>query len=274
MRARAIHSAGQAVDARPQGRKRVFFGLALAAVFLMGIVSAAAVFLVDPRLRQISPALVVVVAAAMVLGLGYLLSGVVLAALTTVEGRWILPGKGKRRSWAARVMLPVTVFLGRLVGISREEVQRSFLEVNNALAGAKALKRLPRDARILILLPHCLQNSDCRIRVTSDIENCKSCGQCDLGQFREMLEEVQGVQVAVATGGGVAREIVKKTRPQVIVAVACERDLTHGICDVSQIPVVGVLNRRPYGPCYDTCVDVALIRRAVDQIRKTDKPVN
>ena len=41
-----------------------------------------------------------------------------------------------------------------------------------------------------------------------------------------------------------------------IIAVACERDLISGMMDISQIPVIGILNQRPYGPCRDTYVDV------------------
>jgi uncharacterized protein len=41
-----------------------------------------------------------------------------------------------------------------------------------------------------------------------------------------------------------------------IIAVACERDLASGIQDTHPLPVYGILNSRPFGPCLDT--DVAL----------------
>jgi len=49
----------------------------------------------------------------------------------------------------------------------------------------------------------------------------------------------------------------------VIVAVACERDLTSGIQDTYPIPVFGIFNRRPFGPCYDTDVDLELVEKGI-----------
>lgn len=69
--------------------------------------------------------------------------------------------------------------------------------------------------------------------------------------------------MAVATGGTLARQIVKQIRPKAIVAVACERDLTSGIQDVFPLPVVGVLNERPFGPCFNTRVDIKRVEAAV-----------
>ena len=71
------------------------------------------------------------------------------------------------------------------------------------------------------------------------------------------------VQIAVATGGTLARKIVVETRPEVIIGVACERDLTSGIQDTYPIPVFGIFNRRPFGPCYDTDVDLDLVEKGL-----------
>jgi hypothetical protein len=52
-------------------------------------------------------------------------------------------------------------------------------------------------------------------------------------------------------------------RPDMIIAVACDRDLTSGIQDTYPIPVFGILNKRPNGPCYDTDVDVDLVEKGL-----------
>ena len=52
-------------------------------------------------------------------------------------------------------------------------------------------------------------------------------------------------------------------RPDMIIAVACDRDLTSGIQDTYPIPVFGILNKRPNGPCYDTDVDVDLVEEGL-----------
>jgi hypothetical protein len=73
------------------------------------------------------------------------------------------------------------------------------------------------------------------------------------------------VVLQTAPGGNVARKIIRKTKPRAIVAVACERDLVSGIQDVApKIPVLGICNSRPAGPCKDTVVDLDEFRDALD----------
>ena len=81
-----------------------------------------------------------------------------------------------------------------------------------------------------------------------------------------------GCQFIVVTGGTLARMKVKEARPKAIVAIACERDLASGMADVFPIPVIGVLNERPNGPCCNTKVDPERVRAAVEQLigRKND----
>ena len=77
------------------------------------------------------------------------------------------------------------------------------------------------------------------------------------------LKEKYGINIVVATGGTLAREWIRKTKPQCIIAVACERDLSSGINDIKHIPVMGVLNDRPNGPCFNTSIDVEKIDEAI-----------
>jgi len=57
---------------------------------------------------------------------------------------------------------------------------------------------------------------------------------------------------------------VVQTRPKLIIAVACDRDLASGIQDTYPIPVYGVLNERPHGPCLDTIVQRSAIVEALE----------
>ena len=77
------------------------------------------------------------------------------------------------------------------------------------------------------------------------------------------LAHKYGCSFAVATGGTLARQMVQQARPKAIVAVACERDLTSGIQDVFPLPVLGVLNERPFGPCFNTRVDINKLEAAI-----------
>ena len=67
----------------------------------------------------------------------------------------------------------------------------------------------------------------------------------------------------MATGGTLARRIIVENRPEAIVAVACELDLTTGILDSYPLPVIGILNERPHGPCINTKVDIQKVKDAI-----------
>ena len=95
-----------------------------------------------------------------------------------------------------------------------------------------------------------------------NIDNCHRCGQCPVGYLLKMRDDY-GFCLAIATGGTVARRIVVQTHPHCIIAVACERDLTSGIQDSYPVPVFGVLNKRPCGPCIDTIVSLSALENIV-----------
>ena len=67
----------------------------------------------------------------------------------------------------------------------------------------------------------------------------------------------------MVTGGTFARKVIKEKRPEAIVAIACERDLTSGIQDIDILPVIGVVNERPEGPCCNTQVDLHKVEEAI-----------
>ena len=199
--------------------------------------------------------------------LAVLLSGIVLVSLGAVLTLVFTIIRGKNlffnrriRGVVIRVLFPLLVGVGRCFGIKKTEIRRSFVAINNQLVMAEAQRVKPE--KMLILLPHCLQNHDCDVRITGDVQNCKSCGKCKIKNLAALSEKYH-VHVAVATGGTLARKIVVEKRPKIIIAVACERDLTSGIQDAYPIPVFGVFNRRPFGPCYDTDVNIDLVEKGL-----------
>ena len=82
------------------------------------------------------------------------------------------------------------------------------------------------------------------------------------------LEKSSGLKIEVVNGGTLRGKKVAMINPDGIVAVACERDLTLGIQDVYPIPVYGVINDRPHGPCYNTCVDMKLVEEGIAFFKK------
>lgn len=152
-----------------------------------------------------------------------------------------------------RILYPVALTLGTALRFPKERIRSSFVELHNSLTRMQRISVLACD--ILVLLPHCLQHSSCTIKVTSEPSHCVRCGKCRLGALLCLQEEL-GFMLAVAQGGTLARKKIQELRPKVVLGVACERDLTSGIQDVRKIPVVGLTNERPFGPCVDTSVDV------------------
>jgi hypothetical protein len=104
--------------------------------------------------------------------------------------------------------------------------------------------------------------------VTGGIEKCVRCGRCDIKGLAELAEKF-AIDISVATGGTLARKVIVEKRPKLVIAVACERDLTSGIKDCYPLPVIGILNDRPNGPCFNTAVDVAKIEQALTSVLPT-----
>lgn len=201
---------------------------------------------------------------------GIAICGTALLVLTTALGKDILFTRFMR-GVVIRFLLPVIEFIGNLFGIAKDTIRQSFVAMNNSLVTSQRLKVKPE--RILVLLPHCLQLFDCEIKVTGDIGKCIRCGRCDIRGLAELAKKY-GVTISVATGGTLARKVIIEKRPTLVVAVACERDLTSGIKDCYPLPVIGILNDRPFGPCFNTNVDVAQIEEALCSILpETDPPL-
>jgi hypothetical protein len=150
-------------------------------------------------------------------------------------------------------LFPINVFLGKCLWIKKDKIRESFVQVNNSFLKTEKQRFQTKD--ILVLLPHCLQNYDCQYRVTNNLDNCYECGKCTIVDFKRMKREYK-TKVAIATGGTLARKIIVQTKPKCIIAIACQRDLVDGLLEVFPIPVYGILNESPMGPCINTTVDV------------------
>jgi hypothetical protein len=158
-----------------------------------------------------------------------------------------------------RLYCPLVFAIGWLLRMDMERLRNRLIMMNNSLVRNSA--RSPADS-VLLLLPHCLQYSECNIRITRNVFNCESCGRCSIKEFTGLARELK-MNLFVATGGTLARRIVDENRSDAIVAVACERDLISGIMDTYPIPVLGIINERPFGPCLNTEVDFNSVKEAL-----------
>jgi len=89
--------------------------------------------------------------------------------------------------------------------------------------------------------------------------------KCDIGKVLKLAEKYN-VEVAIATGGTLARRIIIDKKPNIIIAVACYRDLVSGIRDTYPIMTMGILNLRPEGPCINTKVEIDKLQKTLDSI--------
>ncbi len=243
-------------------RKRLFLGLFLLFTFILIIsLGFLAFFLARPEAPLFQYALYFF---SVLVGITALLSLFALALVT------ISLLRGAPPAWLSRAVKKIIVFLfpliiqlGKILRITQDRVQSSFIGVNNKLVEAEKAAVTPQ--RMLILLPHCLQDEDCPHKITLDPYNCRRCGKCPIDSLLTLAEKWQ-VNVQIATGGTLARRAVKKLRPQCVLAVACERDLSSGILDSAPLPVWGVLNERPMGPCRNTMVSLGAVEEKLKEI--------
>jgi hypothetical protein len=215
----------------------------------------------------IHPQLPLIMAIAFVLVVAFMIGGALTLVLTIIRGKNLFFNR-RIRGVMIRFLFPLLVIAGKFIGLNKDSVRRSFIIINNQLVLNEAKHIKP--GKMLILLPHCLQNHECNVRITGKVENCKACGKCKIKDLVALSQKYH-VSISVATGGTLARKIVVDKRPDIIIGVACERDLTSGIQDSYPLPVFGILNRRPNGPCYDTDVDLELVERGMETFLNHEK---
>jgi len=240
-------------------KKRIFVGLLVITCLILFFFIFLLWYIPVVGLKNIHPSLPFLFTLLLAVAVFLMLSGGLLLVITILLGRDIFLSQ-RLRGFVAKVLFPFMILMGKLMGVSKVKVQQSFVELNNHLV--RSNNRRSRPNRLLILLPHCIQNFDCQIKITGNIENCKGCGKCEIKEMIELAKEFR-IDIAVATGGTLARRIIVEKRPEAIVAVACELDLTTGIQDTYPIPVIGILNERPHGPCINTTADIQKVKRAI-----------
>ncbi len=167
-----------------------------------------------------------------------------------------------------RLILSTAIFLAGIFGRDKGRLERTYVGINNIVAKHR-LSQIPTD-RMLILLPLCMQNKDCSQRVTENINNCRRCGCCKIGEVAD-LAALLNIRAVVAKGGTAARNSAKEFKPEFIFAVACERELVSGIADIGRIPAIGIINQRPNGYCTNTTVDIAELKSVLQEMTGYDK---
>lgn len=247
------------IEAMARPKKRLFIALILASLCLAALSTYGLWMVSFPGLANISaylPVILGILLALVILAIGIGVGGIILTILGFSTLSFF-----QGPAWSAiNLLFPLAIRIGKFFDVEKERVERSFIEVSNHLMQTKCIKVKPD--KLLILTPHCIQQEACQYKVTHDVANCRKCGACQVGDLLDISQKY-GVHVAIVTGGTLARKVIKTLRPHAVLAIACERDLTSGIQDVFPLPVIGVLNERPNGPCCNTRIDVKRVENAV-----------
>ncbi|ADL12950.1 DUF116 domain-containing protein [Acetohalobium arabaticum] len=242
--------------------RKLFLSLLVLSVMILGIIVSGIWYLNLTNFNHISRIILLVV--------GIIITLFSLIVVLGIVGILIILRKNEPVSFfygpiriVISYLFPLVIYLGKILGFDRLEIKNSFIRVNNQLVKPNRLEVAPEN--ILMLLPHCIQQVDCEYRITNDLDNCRRCGRCPVDDILQ-LRDKYGIKVAVATGGTLARRIIKEVQPRAIIAVACERDLTSGIQDTYPLPVIGVVNIRPEGPCINTLVEIEKLEKAINKL--------
>ena len=159
----------------------------------------------------------------------------------------------------ANLLFNPVIFIASSIGIPKNEMRKIYVKLNNSYIYSNKYNFNSKD--IMILIPHCVQKNSCKLKVTNKIENCAKCGLCNVSDLVK-LKEKTGINIFIATGGTLARKVIIENKPKAV--IACERDLTSGIQDMKHIPVLGIFNKRPNGPCVDTFIDIHEVEDAIN----------
>jgi hypothetical protein len=124
-------------------------------------------------------------------------------------------------------------------------------------------KKCPPEA-LLLLFPHCIQNSKCKQNIKHDLNECNRCGKCKVKDLLEISEEY-GISIAIASGGRIALKRVMAEEVQGVVAIACEKELRTGLMAAMPKAIFAVPNLRPNGYCIDTDVYMDDVLKAIER---------
>ncbi|OGL44554.1 MAG: hypothetical protein A2161_05905 [Candidatus Schekmanbacteria bacterium RBG_13_48_7] len=226
-------------------------------------------YLVKPRIVQISPLLYKLTSGIALFLIGMAGLDFFHLSISSALERKIFFSR-KHSLIPIQILIPAVLYLGKVLGISKDRISNSFLKFNNSLVKTRDIcAELLDPGQVLVLLPRCLQDFECTQQVTSDVKNCKQCGKCMIKDVVDLTDKF-GCHTLIVTGGSAARKIIRKIDPVAIIAVACERELLSGIQDVSHLRVLSVVNKRPEGPCKNTKFSVEELERCLMEFLTPD----
>ena len=156
------------MDLKP--KKRIFIGLLVFTCLILFFLIFMLWYVPMVGLKNIHSSLPFVFTIVLAILVLLMLSGGLLLVFTIFRRKDIFLSH-RLRGIVTKVLFPFMILMGQLVGVSKEKVQQSFIELNNHLVRSNHHRTRPN--KLLILLPHCIQEFDCQIKITGNVKNCK-----------------------------------------------------------------------------------------------------
>ncbi len=203
--------------------------------------------------------------------LGVLLFSVLMVAISVYSiktGKLVFP----RFLKAGITMVEGTVkAIFRLIGLEDAEMLSFFIQLRNSM-NKGSFAEIPVGER-MVFLPQCLRSARCPAHLSPEGLNCRSCGQCSIGYWRGVLEEI-GYRVFIAPGSTLIKRMVKKYRPRAIIGVGCLSEVKEGLELTDKVGIVGMGVVTLKDGCVETLVnwddvmDVALLGIPPEKVPK------
>ena len=188
--------------------KRIYIGLLVASLAMIALIFFGVYNLVRFQEYPLFRTITIGLASLFLCGFVLVAAGIAALVLTILREKNSPTFEGCMRM-ATTFLFPIAVNLGKLFGIDRERVWASFIEVNNYLVRTR--RNLAVKGRLVILAPHRLQESNCPVKITTDINNCRRC------KWRHLRTLELADNMGVTCGwlrGYTGLKIIGETRPQ------------------------------------------------------------
>jgi len=114
----------------------------------------------------------------------------------------------------------------------------------------------------LALLPHCVQSTKCSARIVEDVQSCTRCGACMIGGIADATQRCSW-DLRIAPRSREAYAEARKSRPDIVIAVACPDRLAKGLFKLPEVPSLAIPLELPHGMCIDTAFDFQHFARAM-----------
>jgi len=108
---------------------------------------------------------------------------------------------------------------------------------------------------VLLIMPRCMKQTDCRCDVRSSLAECRTCDRCQLGDLARLCNRY-GLRALVAFRSHIAFEIARREQPDLIIATACHDRLIKALRSVPEIPALLAPLTAMQRPCINATCDL------------------